>query len=96
VDEIQCDPNDAMAKRRARRTHTDVVFDNVYDWRAAPRPSRSAAATAVAKGFATTSHQRGGVPSGGEYAEDNELMPSDYPNTYGAKADTERALCPRP
>ena len=30
---------------------------------------------------------------GGDYAEDVDLVPSDYPNPYGAnKADTERAL----
>ena len=97
VDEIQCDRNDTAAVHAALDgTHFDVVFDNVYDWqRGTTAEQVSAAATAAAKGlrrYVFTSSVAVYHP-GGEYAEDVELVPSDYPNTYGAqKADTERAL----
>src|SRR6476620_4504284 len=97
VDEIQCDRNDIAAVHAALDgTRFDVVFDNVYDWqRGTSAEQVSAAATAAAKGlrrYVFTSSVAVYHP-GGEYAEDVELVPSDYRNSYGAqKADSERAL----
>ncbi len=97
VDEIRCDRNDIAAVHAALEgTRFDVVFDNVYDWQRGTTAAQvSAAATATAKGlrrYVFTSSVAVFHP-GGEYTEDVELVPSDYPNTYGAqKADSERAL----
>jgi nucleoside-diphosphate-sugar epimerase len=97
VGEIICDRNDTAAVQAALvETRFDVVYDNVYDWqRGTTAEQVSAAARATAKGlrrYVFTSSVAVYHP-GGEYAEDVELVPSDYPNTYGAhKADTERAL----
>ena len=97
VDEIRCDRNNIEAVRAALDgTRFDVVYDNVYDWqRGTTAEQVSAAATATANGlrrYVFTSSVAVYHP-GGEYGEDVELVPSDYPNTYGArKADSERAL----
>jgi 2'-hydroxyisoflavone reductase len=97
VGEIQCDRNDTAAVHAALDgTRFDVVFDNVYDWqRGTTAEQVSAAATATAKGlrrYVFTSSVAVYRP-GGEYAEDVELVSSDYRNSYGAqKADSERAL----
>src|SRR5687768_3092233 len=97
VDEILCDRNDTAAVQAALDgTRFDVVYDNVYDWqRGTTAEQVSAGATAAAKGLRRcvfTSSVAVYHP-GGEYAEDVELVPSDYPNAYGAqKADSERAL----
>jgi nucleoside-diphosphate-sugar epimerase len=97
VNEIQCDRNDIAAVHAALRGRRfDVVFDNVYDWqRGTSAEQVSASAKAAANGlrrYVFTSSVAVYHP-GGEYAEDVDLVPSDYPNTYGAqKADSERAL----
>jgi len=97
VGEIICDRNDIAAVQAALDgTRFDVVYDNVYDWhRGTTAEQVSAAATATAKGlrrYVFTSSVAVYRP-GGDYVEDVELVPSDYPNAYGAnKADTERAL----
>ena len=97
VDEILCDRNDTVAVQAALAgTRFDVVYDNVYDWqRGTTAEQVSAAATAAAKGlrrYVFTSSVAVYHP-GGDYPEDVDLVPSDYPNPYGAnKADTERAL----
>ena len=97
VDEIRCDRNDIEAVQVALDgKRFDVVYDNVYDWqRGTSAEQVSAAAIAAASGlrrYVFTSSVAVYYP-GGEYAEDVELVPSDYPNAYGAqKADTERAL----
>ena len=97
VSEIICDRNDTAAVRAALSgTRFDVVYDNVYDWqRGTTAEQVSAAATASARGlrrYVFTSSVAVYHP-GGEYPEDAALVPSDYPNAYGAhKADTERAL----
>ena len=100
VSEIRCDRNDVAAVRAALDgTRFDVVYDNVYDWqRGTTAEQVTAAATATAKGlrrYVFTSSVAVNPP-GGECPEDVELVPSDYPNPYGAnKADTERALFAR-
>jgi 2'-hydroxyisoflavone reductase len=97
VDEIICDRNDTAAVRAALDgTRFDVVYDNVYDWqRGTTAEQVSAAAMATARGlrrYVFTSSVAV-YHAGGEYAEDVELVPPDYPNPYGAnKADSERAL----
>jgi nucleoside-diphosphate-sugar epimerase len=97
VGEIICDRNDTAAVRAALDgTRFDVVYDNVYDWeRGTTAEQVAAAATARAKGlrrYVFTSSVAV-YHAGGEYPEDVELVPSGYPNPYGAnKADTERAL----
>ena len=97
VAEIICDRNDTAAVRTALDgTRFDVVYDNVYDWeRGTTAEQVSAAAMATARGlrrYVFTSSVAV-YHAGGEYPEDVELVPSDYPNPYGAnKADTERAL----
>jgi 2'-hydroxyisoflavone reductase len=97
VGEIQCDRNDVAAVHAAlESTRVDVVYDNVYDWqRGTSAEQVVAAATATAKGlrrYVFTSSVAVYHP-GGAYTEDVELVPSDYPNVYGAqKANTERAL----
>jgi nucleoside-diphosphate-sugar epimerase len=97
VDEIICDRNDVTAVQTALDgTRFDVVYDNVYDWqRGTTAEQVSAAAKATANGlrrYVFTSSVAV-YPPGGEYAEDVELVPSNYPNAYGAnKAETERAL----
>ena len=97
VGEIACDRNDTRAVAAALAgTRFDVVYDNVYDWqRGTTAEQVSAAAMATATGlrrYVFTSSVAV-YPPGGEYPEDVELVPSDYPNTYGAdKAETERAL----
>jgi nucleoside-diphosphate-sugar epimerase len=97
VGEIICDRNDTAAVQAALDgTRFDVVYDNVYDWqRGTTAEQVSAAAKATATGlrrYVFTSSVAV-YPPGGEYAEDVELVPSNYPNAYGAnKAETERAL----
>ena len=97
VREIQCDRNDSAAVKNALEgTRFDVVYDNVYDWqRGTSADQVRAAATAASNGlrryvFMSSVAVFG---EGGEYDEDGPLVPSDYPNPYGAqKADSERAL----
>ncbi|MEP7348007.1 MAG: NAD-dependent epimerase/dehydratase family protein [Gemmatimonadaceae bacterium] len=97
VREIQCDRNDVAAVQDALAgTRFDVVYDNVFDWQRGTTAAQvSAAATATAQGlsryvFISSVAVYG---AGGEYVEDDELVPSSYPNAYGAqKADSERAL----
>lgn len=97
VGEIQCDRNDVAAVTAALAGRRfDVVYDNVYDWQRGTSASQvMAAATATAAGlqrYVFTSSVAVYAP-GGAYAEDVELVPSDYANAYGAqKADSERAL----
>jgi 2'-hydroxyisoflavone reductase len=97
VGEIRCDRNDTAAVRAALDgTRFDVVYDNVFDWqRGTTAEQVLASATAAAKGlrrYVFTSSVAVYHP-GGEYPEDVELVPSDWPNAYGAqKADSERAL----
>lgn len=97
VGEITCDRNDTAAVKAALDgTRFDVIYDMVFDWeRGTSAAQVSAAAMAAAKGlrrYVFTSSVAVYHP-GGEYAEDVELVPSDYPNAYGAqKADSERAL----
>jgi len=74
----------------------DVVYDNVYDWqRGTSAEQVCAAAVASTKGlrrYVFTSSVAVFAP-GGPYNEDDALVPSDFPNLYGAqKADSERAL----
>jgi nucleoside-diphosphate-sugar epimerase len=97
VGEIQCDRNDTAAVQAALHgKRFDVVFDNVYDWQ---RGTTAAQVSAAAKAAAKSLRRYVFMSSvavyhpGGEYAEDVDLVPSDFPNSYGAhKADSERAL----
>ena len=97
VGEIRCDRNDVGAVQAALEgTRFDVVYDNVYDWeRGTTAEQVLASAKAVAKGlrrYVFTSSVAV-YHAGGEYTEDVELVPPDYPNPYGAnKANSERAL----
>jgi len=96
VDEIQCDRNDIAAVRAALDgTPFDVVYDNVFDWQRGTTAAQVSAAATAVKGlsrYVFTSSVAVYHP-GGEYSEDVDLVPSDYPNSYGAqKADSERAL----
>lgn len=96
VREIQCDRNDTAAVHAAlRETRFDVVYDNVYDWERGTTADQVCAAATAATGlrrYVFTSSVAVYHP-GGDYPEDAELVPSDFPNRYGAqKADTERAL----
>jgi 2'-hydroxyisoflavone reductase len=97
VGEILCDRNDTAAVRAALDgTRFDVVYDNVYDWeRGTTAEQVVASAKAAARGlrrYVFTSSVAV-YPAGGEYHEDVELVPPDYPNPYGAnKANSERAL----
>jgi 2'-hydroxyisoflavone reductase len=97
VSEIHCDRNDIAAVQAALDgAHFDVVYDNVYDWQRGTTAEQVAASVkATAKGlrrYVFTSSVAV-YPPGGEYAEDAELVPPDYPNPYGAnKANSERAL----
>jgi nucleoside-diphosphate-sugar epimerase len=97
VREIQCDRNDTVATQAALEGQQfDVVYDNVYDWeRGTSAEQVMASARATAKGlrrYVFTSSVAV-YPPGGDYREDAELVPSSWPNVYGAqKADTERAL----
>ena len=97
VSEIQCDRNDVAAARAALAGRRfDVVYDNVYDWqRGTTAEQVRAAAESAADGlrrYVFTS-SIAAYPPGGEYDEDAPLVPSDFPNVYGAqKADSERAL----
>ncbi len=97
VREIRCDRNDVDAVGSVlAEEQFDVVYDNVYDWqRGTSAEQVCAAASASAKGlrhYVFTSSVAVFAP-GGTYDEDDALVPSDYPNAYGAqKADSERAL----
>ena len=98
VGEITCDRNDIEAVRAALDgTRFDVVYDMVFDWQRGTSGAQVAAAAraAAANGvrrYVFTSSVAVYQP-GGEYEEDVELVPSDFPNAYGAqKADSERAL----
>lgn len=97
VREIQCDRNDTAAVQAALAgARFDVVYDNVFDWaRGTTAAQVNAAATAAAKGLGryVFTSSVAVYPPGGEHTEDAELVPSDFPNSYGAqKADSERAL----
>jgi nucleoside-diphosphate-sugar epimerase len=97
VREIRCDRNDTAAVHAALKgTRFDVVYDNVYDWQrgtSAEQVMASARATADGLQRYVFTSSVAVYPPGGEYTEDVELVPSDWPNAYGAqKADTERAL----
>jgi 2'-hydroxyisoflavone reductase len=97
VGEIQCDRNDAAAVRRLLAGNRfDVVYDNVFDWeRGTTGEQVAAAAIAAADGLTryVFTSSIAVYPPGGEYTEDAELVPPDFPNAYGAqKADSERAL----
>ena len=97
VREIRCDRNDTAAVHAALDgKQFDVVYDNVYDWQRGTSAAQvMASVRATAKGlhrYVFTSSVAV-YPPGGPYAEDVELVPSSWPNAYGAqKADTERAL----
>ncbi len=97
VSEIHCDRNNIAAVKSALAgQHFDYVFDNVFDWKSGTTPAQvNAAALGVASGlkrYVFTSSVAV-YPPGGEYAEDAALVPSDYPNPYGAlKAESERML----
>jgi 2'-hydroxyisoflavone reductase len=97
VAELRCDRNDVAAVRAALNGQTfDVVYDNVYDWeRGTTAEQVIAAAVAASAGlrrYVFTSSVAA-YPEGGPYDEQAPLVPSDYPNAYGAqKADSERAL----
>lgn len=97
VREIACDRNDAAAVHRALTGERfDVVYDNVYDWaRGTSAEQVLAAARATAPGlrrYVFTSSVAV-YPPGGPHDEDSALVPSDFPNPYGAqKAESERAL----
>jgi 2'-hydroxyisoflavone reductase len=97
VGEIRCDRNDVAAVRTALGDERfDVVYDNVYDWeRGTTADQVSTAAVAASRGLRRYVFTSSVVvyPPGGEYDEGAALVPSDYPNPYGAqKADSERAL----
>jgi len=97
VNEIQCDRNDTSATGSALDgKHFDVVYDNVYDWQrgtSAEQVMASVRATAQGLRRYVFTSSVAVYPPGGEYTEDAELVPSSWPNVYGAqKADTERAL----
>ena len=86
VGEIQCDRNDIAAVKAALDvTRFDVVYDMVYDWqRGTSADQVSAAASAAGKGlrrYVFTSSVAV-YPPGGDYAEDVELVPSDYSISY--------------
>jgi nucleoside-diphosphate-sugar epimerase len=97
VTEITCDRNDVAAVRAALAGRRfDVVYDNVYDWqRGTTAEQVSAAAVAVAGGlkrYVFTSSVAA-YPPGGDYDENEPLVPPDYPNAYGRqKAESERML----
>jgi nucleoside-diphosphate-sugar epimerase len=96
VEEIQCDRNDTAAvKRVLAGTRFDSVFDNVYDWQRGTTGEQVCAAALAASPtcrYVFTSSVAVYHP-GGEYTEDAELVPPDYPNHYGAqKAESERGL----
>ncbi len=97
VGEILCDRNATTAVQAALEgTRFDVVYDNVYDWeRGTTAEQVVASAKAAATGlrrYVFTSSVAVYLP-GGEYVEDVELVPPDFPNPYGAnKANSERAL----
>ena len=97
VREVHCDRNDVSAVATAlAHEQFDVVYDNVFDWqRGTSAEQVCAAAIACAKGlsrYVFTSSVAVFAP-GGPHSEDDELVPSDFPNAYGAqKADSERAL----
>lgn len=97
VSEIQCDRNDIAAVNAALAgTRFDVVYDNVYDWHRGTSAAQVTAAAIAAKqglGRYVFISSVAVYHPGGDYAEDVELVPSDYANVYGAqKADSERAL----
>jgi 2'-hydroxyisoflavone reductase len=97
VSEIRCDRNDIAAVRSALSdTRFDVVYDNVYDWeRGTTAEQVAAAAIATATGLSryVFTSSVAAYPPGGEYDEEDPLVPSDFPNPYAAqKAESERAL----
>src|SRR5687767_6024841 len=97
VGEIHCDRNDVAAVRAALEGRSfDVVYDNVYDWeRGTGAEPVIAAAVAASPGLTryVFTSSVAVYPPGGEYDGEAPLVPSDYPNRYGAqKADSERAL----
>ena len=97
VGEIRCDRNDVAAVRKSLSgDRFDVVYDNVYDWdRGTTAEQVTAAAIASAEGLSryVFTSSIAAYPPGGEYDERDPLVPSNFPNPYGAqKADSERAL----
>ena len=100
VDEIRCDRNDISAVRAALAgKRFDVVYDNVYDWqRGTTSEQVDAAAMAAAEGlhrYVFTS-SIAVYPPGGEYDENDPLVPADHPDAYGRqKAESERLLFKR-
>ena len=97
VSEVRCDRNDIAAVRSALKdTRFDVVYDNVYDWErgtTADQVTAAAIATANGLGRYVFTSTVAVYPPGGDYDEQDQLVPSDYPLVYGAqKADSERAL----
>jgi nucleoside-diphosphate-sugar epimerase len=97
VGEIRCDRNDVAAVRKSLSgDRFDVVYDNVYDWdRGTTAEQVTAAAIASAEGLSryVFTSSVAAYPPGGEYDERDALVPSNFPNPYGAqKADSERAL----
>jgi nucleoside-diphosphate-sugar epimerase len=97
VTEIRCDRNDIAAVRSALGdTRFDVVYDNVYDWeRGTTADQVTAAAVATSTGLSryVFTSSVAAYPPGGEYDEEDPLVPADYPNPYAAqKAESERAL----
>ena len=97
VSEVRCDRNDIAAVRSALKdTRFDVVYDNVYDWErgtTADQVTAAAIATANGLGRYVFTSTVAVYPPGGDYDEQDPLVPSDYPLVYGAqKADSERAL----
>jgi nucleoside-diphosphate-sugar epimerase len=97
VGEMRCDRNDVAADRKSLSdTSFDVVYDNVYDWeRGTTADQVTAAAIAAADGLSryVFTSTIAAYPPGGEYDEDDALVPSNFPNPYAAqKADSERAL----
>jgi len=97
VTEILCDRNDIPAVNAALAGKPfDVVYDNVYDWQRGTSAAQVTAAAVAAKeglGRYLFISSVAVYHPGGDYAEDVDLVPSNYPNAYGAqKADSERAL----
>ena len=97
VGEIRCDRNDSAAVAATLASERfDVVYDNVYDWQRGTTGDQVVAnALAVADGLKRYVFLSSVAvyPPGGDFDEAATLVPSDYPNLYGAqKADSERAL----
>lgn len=96
VEEIRCDRNDTAAVRDGLQgARFDIVFDNVYDFEHGTTGEQVAAgARAVdVSGRYVFMSTMAVFGHGLDYEEDDDLVPSEYPNPYAAqKADSERAL----